>query len=63
MSGLYAEYAKHYRSMNRLDAADFAKAARRYSRLYDRFLPTDRTARILDLGCGGGHFLFYVRSR
>lgn len=29
---------------------------------YLKFLPVDKTARILDIGCGTGHFLAYVRS-
>lgn len=31
-----------------------------YDRIYDPLLPGDRTARILDIGCGGGHFLHYL---
>ena len=29
---------------------------------YLKFLPVDKTARILDIGCGIGHFLAYVKS-
>lgn len=29
---------------------------------YDRWLPTDRAAPILDLGCGGGEFLEHLRA-
>lgn len=31
-----------------------------YDSLYDRFLPQDVNAKILDVGCGGGHFLSYL---
>jgi 2-polyprenyl-3-methyl-5-hydroxy-6-metoxy-1,4-benzoquinol methylase len=31
-----------------------------YDRIYDSLLPGDRAARILDIGCGGGHFLHYM---
>jgi 2-polyprenyl-3-methyl-5-hydroxy-6-metoxy-1,4-benzoquinol methylase len=31
-----------------------------YDRIYDSLLPGNRTARILDIGCGGGHFLHYL---
>ena len=30
---------------------------------YLKFLPVDKTARILDIGCGIGHFLAYVKSK
>lgn len=29
---------------------------------YSKFLPADKTARILDIGCGLGHFLAYIKS-
>lgn len=31
-----------------------------YDRIYDALLPGDRSIRILDIGCGGGHFLHYL---
>jgi len=46
-----------------MDAAEFAQADEAYAAVYDPFLPADRAARVLDLGCGGGHFLHYVRGR
>ena len=63
MGGLYRGYARQFRSINRMDAAEFARADVGYGLVYDRFLPADRNVRILDLGCGGGHFLHYVKSK
>ena len=34
-----------------------------FLRNYDRYLPHTRDARILDLACGGGHFLYYLNRR
>ncbi len=31
-----------------------------YDAIYDSLLPPDRAARLLDIGCGGGHFLHYL---
>ena len=36
------------------------RLARVYGLLYGRHLPRDREARILELGCGGGHFLYFL---
>lgn len=34
-----------------------------YDAVYDTLLPTDKTARILDIGCGGGHCLAYLKRK
>jgi 2-polyprenyl-3-methyl-5-hydroxy-6-metoxy-1,4-benzoquinol methylase len=60
---LYRGYARYFRSLNRLDPEEFARTDSAYGSIYDPFLPDDPTARILDLGCGAGHFLHYVQSR
>jgi len=31
-----------------------------YDPIYDPILPPDRSIRIFDVGCGGGHFLYYL---
>jgi cyclopropane fatty-acyl-phospholipid synthase-like methyltransferase len=46
-----------------MDWENLAATARTYARMYDRFLPGDKDARILDLGCGSGHFLHFLLSR
>ncbi|MBI4947480.1 MAG: class I SAM-dependent methyltransferase [Bacteroidetes bacterium] len=33
-----------------------------FNKNYSRFLPSDKNARILDAGCGLGHFLFYLNK-
>lgn len=34
-----------------------------YDAVYDSLLPADRSVRILDIGCGGGHFLHYLSRK
>jgi len=63
MADLYAKYDQHFQSLNPMDAADYAHAVRYYERLYGRFLPTDPKSRIMDVGCGGGHFLFFLKAK
>ncbi len=41
----------------------FARQARWYARRLKRYLPSDRTARCLDLPCGYGNFLFFLRAQ
>ena len=33
-----------------------------YHKNYSRWLPTDRQAHILDVGCGAGHFLYFLQN-
>ena len=40
-----------------------ALTARRYAELLQRLEPLRRTNRILDVGCGDGHFLAAARER
>jgi len=47
---------------NKFDQAVFLKKARSYDRIYSRFLPESREACILDIGCGTGLFLCYLRQ-
>ena len=34
-----------------------------FERLYGDVLPSDRNSRILDIGCGAGHFLYYLKRK
>jgi SAM-dependent methyltransferase len=45
-----------------LSRAGYAHYDRVYAAAFGRHLPADRQARILDLGCGAGHFLHFLRS-
>jgi SAM-dependent methyltransferase len=45
------------------DDAEFARAGRLATQRYREFLPADKHAPILDVGCGSGSFLEALRSR
>lgn len=53
-----------YRSSRALPGTVKARAdAKVFDRRYDRFLPADPGARIVEIGCGDGSFLAYLRAR
>ena len=43
--------------------ANFESVSRHYAFNYLRFLPQDRNAPILEIGCGMGHFLFFLKEQ
>ncbi|NQT32165.1 MAG: class I SAM-dependent methyltransferase [Candidatus Omnitrophica bacterium] len=45
---------------NILTQEQYEKASADFERRYGRFLPEDKDAAILDIGCGSGHFLYYL---
>jgi len=52
-------YAKHH--FWRLNDKNKVKEnSRYYDAVYDGLLPADRSVKIVDLGCGGGHFIYYL---
>ncbi|MDO8659803.1 MAG: class I SAM-dependent methyltransferase [Candidatus Parcubacteria bacterium] len=44
------------------DSLNLGGSFRFFNKNYLKFLPASKTARILDIGCGLGHFLAYVKS-
>jgi 2-polyprenyl-3-methyl-5-hydroxy-6-metoxy-1,4-benzoquinol methylase len=47
--------------MSKFDEVKFSRKSQAYGRLYGRFLPKARESRILDIGCGTGLFLYYLK--
>src|SRR5438445_12979718 len=47
---------------HRADREEFESYARHYRTCYAPHLPDDRKAKILDLGCGMGHFLYFLKQ-
>ena len=52
-----------FSAVNKLDKEQFEKGVIGYDLDYGKLLPTDRTAKILDIGCGAGHFLYYLDKK
>jgi 2-polyprenyl-3-methyl-5-hydroxy-6-metoxy-1,4-benzoquinol methylase len=57
----YASY--HFTKLYKYSPQDDKRWNRRYALYFSDILPNDRSARILDLGCGGGRFLVFLQSR
>ena len=59
---VYADYAGTAPGVPTSANVDFQASQQHYLRRYRRFLPEDRSAHILDIGCGDGAFLEALRS-
>src|SRR5512139_1481567 len=55
----YSEH--HFWQLN--DKAKVKENSLYYDKIYDSLLPGNRAVRILDIGCGGGHFLAYLTRK
>lgn len=54
-------YESFYKGLH--EWRDYENVSRGYGEWYYDCLPSDKTAGILDIGCGDGKFLFYLRQR
>src|SRR4051812_37311495 len=52
----------HFGEIRSVNADDLESFARHYRRVYAPLLPADKNAKILDIGCGLGHFLYFLKS-
>jgi cyclopropane fatty-acyl-phospholipid synthase-like methyltransferase len=48
---------------NILSKKEFEAAVLNYEKIYREYLPRNKKAKILDLGCGAGHFLYYLQKK
>lgn len=51
-----------YRFSNIFSEKEYLSSSRVYEKNYGRFL-LNKKAKILDIGCGAGHFLYFLKSR
>ncbi|MFC2091728.1 class I SAM-dependent methyltransferase [Elusimicrobiota bacterium] len=59
----YKDYFESiYRSSNKLSECNYGDTNKFYELNYKKFLPGDKNAKILDIGCGVGDFLFYLKK-
>ena len=59
----YDQYADSvYKKANALTPREFERAALGFAALYQGLLPEQKDAHILDAGCGGGHFLYFLEK-
>ena len=61
MKEVYDRYYEHFLKLNTPDEKAFKSVAKSYAAWYKRFLPPNKNAKILDVGCGMGHFLYFLK--
>ena len=63
MTQSYEKYHEQYfLQMNDPTREAFESAAKAYATWYRRFLPANKSIKILDVGCGMGHFLYFLEK-
>lgn len=64
MNRIYTSYLdSNYKKLNDLTIRGYEGNAKAYDFLYKGILPKDKKARILDVGCGTGYFLYYLNKK
>ena len=56
-------YSRYNSTLYGVNSADLNISAESYDNDYLDFLPEDKEANILDIGCGMGHFLYYLKDK
>ncbi|HNS20093.1 MAG TPA: class I SAM-dependent methyltransferase [Sedimentisphaerales bacterium] len=60
---VYSNYVEAiYENHNAFDELSFKRLERVLRQVYSKYLPKDRTARILDIGCGPGYLVSALRA-
>jgi len=56
-------YGKRIYSLNfNYSEKEYRRYVKKFQMIYRRFLPKDINSQIIDLGCGAGHFLYFLNS-
>ena len=56
-------YSSIYARSNTFTEDEYERAAKHYEMNLGGILPRKMDARILEIGCGGGHFLYYLKKK
>jgi cyclopropane fatty-acyl-phospholipid synthase-like methyltransferase len=60
----FSEYFKSiYSQSNTFSAKEYENSCNLYELNFGKYLPARMDARILEVGCGGGHFLYYLKKK
>jgi len=63
-ANLFESYQRSiFSTGNTFSAQEYEMMSEFYSSNYAPYLPGKKDARILDVGCGAGHFLYFLRTR
>lgn len=63
MESIFSNYSEINDSIpNVFDQGFYKKAAKEYDAMYKSFMPDNKNASILDIGCGKGFFLYYLKE-
>src|SRR5690349_16113862 len=61
---LYERYVtSHFGGLRSTHADALESYARHYRAVYAPLLPADKGARVLEVGCGLGHFLYFLKTQ
>lgn len=59
----YKKYHLAIQSKNKADHKRYADCIRQFAGRWQKWLPTDKSAACLDIGCGCGEFLYFLRYK
>jgi 2-polyprenyl-3-methyl-5-hydroxy-6-metoxy-1,4-benzoquinol methylase len=60
---LYKNYSEINSHIQNYNEDYYLKTAREYNEMYSYYLPEDKNASILDIGCGNGIFLYFLKKQ
>lgn len=60
---IYDKYmATHFRALHEKEEGEFEPYYKYFKKNYSKHLPASKESQILDVGCGMGHFLYFLRK-